>query len=161
MTCRPDVAGAASAAESVIGTLELNPSIDSLSEEGSKPKTCQGKIEFKDVQFSYPSRLDVKVFKSFSLTIKPGAVVCSLRRMPDLPQSKDKWCVVLSWLALKQQVHQWHLSVSPAQASPLLSASWSATMIRWTGRYTTKRKPFLVGCFVSHPLTPHPAQTYA
>lgn len=37
------------------------PSINSFSDEGFKPDSITGNIEFKDIHFNYPSRPDVKV----------------------------------------------------------------------------------------------------
>lgn len=39
------------------------------------PDNIQGKIEFKDVCFSYPSRPNVQVLKNISFTVAPGEVV--------------------------------------------------------------------------------------
>ena len=41
----------------------------------AKPITTAGKIEFKNVSFSYPSRPDAPVLDSFSMTINPGEMV--------------------------------------------------------------------------------------
>jgi ATP-binding cassette subfamily B (MDR/TAP) protein 1 len=35
----------------------------------------EGRIEFKDVNFSYPSRMDIKVLQDFSLNIKANTTV--------------------------------------------------------------------------------------
>jgi ABC-type multidrug transport system fused ATPase/permease subunit len=41
----------------------------------AEPITTAGKIEFKNVSFSYPSRPDAPVLDSFSMTINPGEMV--------------------------------------------------------------------------------------
>lgn len=49
--------------------------IDSSSPDGLKPNSVIGEIVFKDVQFCYPSRLEVKVFDGFNLAVKAGTTV--------------------------------------------------------------------------------------
>ena len=47
---------ATAAAQKIFQTIYRTPSIDSLSDDGDKPKDLQGDIEFKNVSFIYPSR---------------------------------------------------------------------------------------------------------
>jgi ATP-binding cassette, subfamily B (MDR/TAP), member 1 len=47
---------ATAAAQKIFQTIYRIPSIDSLAEDGDRPKDLQGDIEFKDVSFIYPSR---------------------------------------------------------------------------------------------------------
>jgi ATP-binding cassette subfamily B (MDR/TAP) protein 1 len=49
--------------------------IDSSSPDGSKPKTVEGRIEFKDVSFRYPTRLGTDVYNGLNFEIKPGTTV--------------------------------------------------------------------------------------
>ena len=49
--------------------------IDSSSEDGLKPSTVNGAIEFQNVTFAYPTRQESNVLDGFSLTIKPGSTV--------------------------------------------------------------------------------------
>lgn len=49
--------------------------IDSSSDEGLKPSSVDGEIIFQDVSFAYPTRPDINVFNSMSLTIKAGQTV--------------------------------------------------------------------------------------
>jgi ABC-type multidrug transport system fused ATPase/permease subunit len=50
--------------------------IDGLSETGLKPNSRpKGRIELKNVFFSYPTRPEVEVCKDYSLVIEPGQVV--------------------------------------------------------------------------------------
>jgi ATP-binding cassette subfamily B (MDR/TAP) protein 1 len=62
------------AAAKIFETIERVPLIDSASDEGLKPDTVQGKIEFDRVTFTYPSRPDVPILKQpgLSLTFKAG-----------------------------------------------------------------------------------------
>uniref|UniRef100_A0A1I8AT29 ABC transmembrane type-1 domain-containing protein n=1 Tax=Steinernema glaseri TaxID=37863 RepID=A0A1I8AT29_9BILA len=63
------------AASTVYQTIDRTPSIDAYSTEGRKIYTMEGKIVFKKVNFSYPTRPDVKVLRSFSLTVHPGQTI--------------------------------------------------------------------------------------
>ncbi|KAI7864103.1 P-loop containing nucleoside triphosphate hydrolase protein [Spinellus fusiger] len=44
-------------------------------ESGIRLPDLKGMIQFKDVQFSYPTRPQSPIFENFSLTVKPGTVV--------------------------------------------------------------------------------------
>ena len=52
---------AAGAASVVYETIDRTPPIDSYSEEGEKPEKVDSTIELKKVNFTYPSRPDVRV----------------------------------------------------------------------------------------------------
>lgn len=49
--------------------------IDSSSPVGLKPERIDGFIDFENVTFSYPTRLESKVFDKFNLTVKAGQSV--------------------------------------------------------------------------------------
>eukprot|EP00903_Cladosiphon_okamuranus_P008530 g8189.t1 len=59
----------------VFQTLERVPPIDASSPDGSKPEKVEGRLEFKEVGFSYPTRPDDKVLGSVSLSVAPGETV--------------------------------------------------------------------------------------
>ena len=42
---------------------------------GETLESVDGLVEFRNVSFSYPSRLDVPIFRDFSLTVPAGATV--------------------------------------------------------------------------------------
>ena len=63
------------AAGKIFATIDRVPSIDSASDAGAKPEKVVGDIEFQNVHFHYPSRVDVPIFKNMSLTIKAGQTV--------------------------------------------------------------------------------------
>ena len=66
------------AAKRIFDAIEdsTNSPIDGLSENGSRPTgKSNGKIEFKDVSFTYPTRLNTVVCKGYNLTINPGETV--------------------------------------------------------------------------------------
>ncbi len=49
------------------------PSIDSSSKEGEKIENLIGNIEFENVEFSYPSRSQIKILKNANFKIKSGS----------------------------------------------------------------------------------------
>ena len=49
--------------------------IDSSSPNGLKPKLVEGNIEFEDVSFRYPTRLEVDVYNGLNLKVKAGTTV--------------------------------------------------------------------------------------
>jgi ATP-binding cassette, subfamily B (MDR/TAP), member 1 len=49
---------------SIFDVLDRKPAIDSLSTEGARSE-LKGDLSLKDVHFTYPARLDVKVFHKF------------------------------------------------------------------------------------------------
>ncbi|KAJ3014216.1 UNVERIFIED_CONTAM: ATP-binding cassette, sub-B (MDR TAP), member 4 [Siphonaria sp. JEL0065] len=69
------VGSARGAAYKIFATIDRVPTIDSLSTEGEKPTQMNGKIEFKNVAFHYPTRPESKIFEDFSFTIEPGQTV--------------------------------------------------------------------------------------
>ncbi|ORY03697.1 ATP-binding cassette sub-family B member 5 [Basidiobolus meristosporus CBS 931.73] len=75
------ISSAQGAAAKVYEIIERKSKIDPSSDEGiridsSNPeKSLQGYIEFRDVNFTYPSRPDVPILKSFNLQVKPGQTV--------------------------------------------------------------------------------------
>ncbi|KAI9344640.1 P-loop containing nucleoside triphosphate hydrolase protein [Obelidium mucronatum] len=69
------VGSARGAAYKIFATIDRIPKIDSLSTEGEKPSSLEGKIEFKNVAFHYPTRPESKIFEDFSFTIEPGQTV--------------------------------------------------------------------------------------
>lgn len=62
-------------AAAIFQVLDRVPTIDSLSTEGTKLKSVNGEIEFRDVHFRYPARKDVKVLQGLNLKIKHGETV--------------------------------------------------------------------------------------
>ncbi|RUP50036.1 P-loop containing nucleoside triphosphate hydrolase protein [Jimgerdemannia flammicorona] len=68
-------ASASGAAYKIFNTIDRVPEIDASSTEGLKPDKVRGHIVFKDVQFNYPSRSDVKILKQLNLEIQSGTTV--------------------------------------------------------------------------------------
>lgn len=71
----PDIVKAMASSHSVYRILDEPTTCDPMSEEGEViPNKAQGKIEFRNVWFKYPTRSDW-IFKGVSFTIKPGQSV--------------------------------------------------------------------------------------
>lgn len=66
---------ATAAANKVFNTIERTSPIDPETEEGEKPDSFVGNIEFKDIKHIYPSRADTTVLDGFSLDIPAGKMV--------------------------------------------------------------------------------------
>ena len=65
---------AVGASEKVFELIDRKPQIDHTS--GSlKPDRLDGRVEFKNVWFSYPTRPDTPVLRGVSFTAHPGEVV--------------------------------------------------------------------------------------
>ncbi|RSL49667.1 hypothetical protein CEP53_009077 [Fusarium sp. AF-6] len=65
---------AASAAAEMFTLIDRESSINPFEESGERPDEVQGNIEIQGVHFSYPSRPDVTVLDSFTLTVPKGKV---------------------------------------------------------------------------------------
>ncbi|KAM4688621.1 ATP-binding cassette sub-family B member 5-like [Discoglossus pictus] len=71
----PDYAKAKSAASHLFALFEREPAIDTYSQQGQKPDTFQGQLEFRNVSFNYPSRPDIRVLQNLSVKIESGQTV--------------------------------------------------------------------------------------
>ncbi|OWZ06054.1 Multidrug resistance protein ABC transporter [Phytophthora megakarya] len=58
--------------EYVVDLRDRKPPIDSFKEGGRILDHLQGKIEFKNILFRYPTRPVVTVLKNYNFTIEPG-----------------------------------------------------------------------------------------
>lgn len=68
-----DKAEATVAARRIHNLVTEESAIDALSESGETPPgRLVGKIEFKEVNFAYPARKEIQIYKSLSLTIEAG-----------------------------------------------------------------------------------------
>ena len=59
----------------ILEVINRKPIIASNNNDGIRLEKIQGNIEFRDVNFAYPSRPDIDVFRNFSLLIEAGKVV--------------------------------------------------------------------------------------
>lgn len=70
------VLGAAQgAASAIFEIIDRTPEIDCYSSEGLKPTNIQGKIQVKDLEFSYPTRKDIKILDKVSFDVQPGQTI--------------------------------------------------------------------------------------
>ncbi|KAJ1278279.1 hypothetical protein BS78_04G068000 [Paspalum vaginatum] len=67
-----DLSKGADAVASVFAILDRKTEIDPDSPKGYKPEELKGEVDVRGVDFAYPSRPDVVIFKGFSLSIQPG-----------------------------------------------------------------------------------------
>uniref|UniRef100_A0A3P9JUV8 ATP-binding cassette, sub-family B (MDR/TAP), member 11a n=1 Tax=Oryzias latipes TaxID=8090 RepID=A0A3P9JUV8_ORYLA len=70
--CLEAFASGRAAAKTVFETIDREPEIDCLSEDGYKLDKIKGDIEFHNVTFYYPSRPDIKILDDLNLHIKAG-----------------------------------------------------------------------------------------
>eukprot|EP01018_Ginkgo_biloba_P022662 Gb_23626 [translate_table: standard] len=70
-----DLAKGSDAVKSVFAILDRNSRINPDDEEGMKPDKIEGNVEVKNVDFAYPSRPDIIIFRNFCLRIKAGSSV--------------------------------------------------------------------------------------
>eukprot|EP00850_Spirogloea_muscicola_P019763 SM000198S05334 [mRNA] locus=s198:71017:85178:- [translate_table: standard] len=75
LTLAPDLAKGGRAVDSFYEVLDYRTEIEPDDPSGKKLDKVRGKIELRNVEFRYPSRPDVPVFSSFSLTVPAGKTV--------------------------------------------------------------------------------------
>uniref|UniRef100_A0A8B9KS00 ATP-binding cassette, sub-family B (MDR/TAP), member 5 n=1 Tax=Astyanax mexicanus TaxID=7994 RepID=A0A8B9KS00_ASTMX len=98
------VAKARGAAYSIYNTINMPRPIDSSSEEGHKPDSVRGDIEFKNIHFSYPSRKDVKV--NYISILK----ICYNKQMAPIQwNSPCNVCCVVEILEKKAHLNTCHI----------------------------------------------------
>ena len=67
-----DFAKAKIAMSNIFKLVDLMPDIDCYSEEGGKPDNFNAILQFENVHFSYPTRSNVAVLNSMSVSVCPG-----------------------------------------------------------------------------------------
>ncbi|XP_075685519.1 bile salt export pump-like [Rhinoderma darwinii] len=70
--CLQAFASGRGAATNIFETIDKEPRIDCMSEEGHKLDKVKGEIEFHNITFHYPSRPEVKILEKLSMIIKSG-----------------------------------------------------------------------------------------
>ncbi|KAE9191335.1 ABC transporter B family member 2 [Phytophthora fragariae] len=70
-----DSDNAVKAGKAIVAIKNLEPPIDSFDESGLQPAHLEGKIEFKNVSFRYPTRPEVSILRNYNLTIEAGQTV--------------------------------------------------------------------------------------
>ncbi|NBD07560.1 MULTISPECIES: ABC transporter ATP-binding protein [Corallococcus] len=68
-----DFMRASGAAERVFELMDREPAI--APDQGERPATIEGRVDFQDVRFAYPTRPDVPVLQGIDLTLQAGEVV--------------------------------------------------------------------------------------
>ncbi|GMF63834.1 unnamed protein product [Phytophthora fragariaefolia] len=63
------------AGKAIVDLRDRNPPIDSFQEGGRHLDQLQGKLEFKNILFRYPTRPEVTVLRNYNLTIEAGQTV--------------------------------------------------------------------------------------
>ncbi|XP_074276332.1 ABC transporter B family member 1 [Silene latifolia] len=63
------------AAAKIFMVIDHKPTIDRNNETGTELDSVTGQIELKNVEFSYPSRPDIKILSNFSLTVPAGKTI--------------------------------------------------------------------------------------
>nr|GEX91315.1 ABC transporter B family member 15-like [Tanacetum cinerariifolium] len=71
-TMTNDLAKGSDAVQSVFAVLDRYTLIEPEDPEGKKPEIVTGHVEICDVDFAYPGRPDVMIFKGFSINIESG-----------------------------------------------------------------------------------------
>ena len=63
------------AAFRIFETIDRKSPINPFDEQGLKPEKVLGQIEFRNIDFAYPTRLDTPILYSFDLTIPAGKTI--------------------------------------------------------------------------------------
>ncbi|ETI48242.1 hypothetical protein F443_07713, partial [Phytophthora nicotianae P1569] len=63
------------AGKAIVNLRDREPPIDSFDEKGLRPAQLEGRIEFQNVTFRYPTRPEITVLKNYNLTIEAGQTV--------------------------------------------------------------------------------------
>lgn len=71
----PDLAKGSQAIASVFGILDRKTQIDAENSSAEMVDKVEGHIELQHVQFVYPARPDVVIFKDFNLSVRAGQTV--------------------------------------------------------------------------------------
>ncbi|KAJ1968363.1 hypothetical protein H4R35_006451, partial [Dimargaris xerosporica] len=69
------IGAAQGAASKVFALIARQSRVDPLANTGQKLDHVQGRIEFRNIHFSYPTRPDVPILRDVSLSIEPGETV--------------------------------------------------------------------------------------
>ena len=70
----PDSSKAKSAAASIFGIIDRKSKIDPSDESSTTIDNVEGEIELRHVNFRYPTRPDIQIFRDLSLSIHSGKV---------------------------------------------------------------------------------------
>ncbi|CAI5456136.1 unnamed protein product [Caenorhabditis angaria] len=69
------ITGARLAIRDIFKVIDNEPHINCTSKEGLKPDRIQGKLTFENIEFTYPTRPEVKILKGVTFEVNPGETV--------------------------------------------------------------------------------------
>ena len=75
-----DITKWSDAVDSVFKVLNCYTRIEPKDPDGHQPEKIIGQVEIRDVDFAYPAKPDVLVFKSFSINIEAGKLTALVRQ---------------------------------------------------------------------------------
>ncbi|CAJ0607901.1 unnamed protein product [Cylicocyclus nassatus] len=132
------------AAADIFAIINRVPDIDSTKTEGFTPEKITGKLSFSNVNFSYPSRPDVKVLKDVSYEVNPGETValvghsgCGKSTMIGLllrfyeQTSENSGVVALDGVPLREYNIKWlRNAIGVVQQEPVIFSATVAENVR-------------------------------
>ncbi|KAF4556670.1 Sophorolipid transporter-like protein [Elsinoe fawcettii] len=66
------ITNASSAATELFSIIDRPSQLDPMTDSGDSPSSCEGKLEFRDVHFAYPARLEAPVLQGLNLVLPAG-----------------------------------------------------------------------------------------
>ncbi|ULT80912.1 hypothetical protein L3Y34_011051 [Caenorhabditis briggsae] len=69
------ILGARLAINDIFKVIDNEPEINCTKETGRRPEKINGKLNFDNIEFTYPTRPDVKILKGVSFEVNPGETV--------------------------------------------------------------------------------------
>ncbi|CBJ25073.1 P-GlycoProtein related [Caenorhabditis elegans] len=69
------ITGARLAVNDIFKVIDHEPEINCTKQEGRRPDKVNGKLVFDNIQFTYPTRPDVKILKGVSFEVNPGETI--------------------------------------------------------------------------------------
>ena len=72
----PNIAKVTSSVNSVFKILDRKSKIDASDVSGITLENVKGDIEFQHVNFRYPTRPNIQIFRDLSINVHSGEVIC-------------------------------------------------------------------------------------
>ncbi|CAI2356592.1 unnamed protein product [Caenorhabditis sp. 36 PRJEB53466] len=69
------ITGARLAINDIFKVIDNTPEINCTKETGRRPDKIEGKLTFENIEFTYPTRPDVKILKGVSFDVNPGETI--------------------------------------------------------------------------------------
>lgn len=73
---------AATAASELFALIDRQSDINPFDESGDKPEATEGTIDLQGINFSYPTRPDIRVLEDYSLHVPAGKVTALVVSSP-------------------------------------------------------------------------------